>query len=269
MNEEPVQVSTLKAVRFCRPMSSGRTKPCLLACADVSGVECEVVVKLGGQEMPPTSMVCEIMAALLARDLGLATPEPVVVEVDAGFHACVPSELPEWRQRFRESHGRNYGSLFVGGGTATWPVDRRPTADTMDTAADIMLFDAIIMNPDRRADNPNLLHTKSAIYVYDHEMAFSFLRMIASEDGCPWRAGTLGFLGHHAFSSAFRGKCIDWGRPMGRFLGIPKDRLESYTTAVPSDWDPGGRTARRIVEYLSGVKEHANDLVLNLTGVLA
>lgn len=219
--------------------------------------------------MPPTSMVCELMAALLAKDLGLATPDPVIVNVGAGFHACVPPDYPEHRRRLQDSQGPNYGSIHLGTGTTTWPVDRRVTVELLGAAADVFAFDAIIMNPDRRQSNPNLLHRRDCLFVYDHELAFSFLRSIMPEDDRPWQRGGLAFLSQHVFCSALRGKVIDWRQRLERFAGLPDDRLTSYLTAVPPAWNAEGRTARRIVEYLISVKGHAAGLVLNLMEVLA
>ncbi len=45
-------------------------------------------------------------------------------------------------------------------------------------AAHIFAFDALIQNPDRRYSNQNLLTRGNNIFVYDHELAFSFLEAI-------------------------------------------------------------------------------------------
>jgi hypothetical protein len=269
MSDQPIQVPTLQAVRFHRPIASGRTKPCLLACIDPAGGEHDIVAKFGGPELSVTAMVCELMAALLAQDLGLATPDPVIVRTEGGFHTCVPTEFPESRRRIEDSQGLNYGSIHLGTGVATWPVGQRVPPEMLSQAADVFAFDAIVMNPDRRQSNPNLLQRKNVLFVYDHELAFSFLRSIMPGDDCPWQRGVLSFLGQHVFGPALRKKPIDWQQRLERFARLPDRRLASYVAAVPPAWDPGERTARRIVDYLIRVRGHVDDLALNLTEVLA
>jgi hypothetical protein len=147
MSEQPIKVPTLQAVRFHSPLSSGRTKPCLLVCTDPAGGEHEVVAKFRGPEMTATAMACELMAALLAKDLGLGIPDPVIVRTEDGFHTCVPSEFPECRHRIQDSQGLDYGSIHLGTGIATWPVGRRVPTEMLSQAADVFALGAIGMGP--------------------------------------------------------------------------------------------------------------------------
>jgi len=54
----------------------------------------------------------------------------------------------------------------------------------VQTAAEVLVFDAIVQNPDRRADNPNCLVRGDEIRIIDHELAFSHGLVIGSVP--PW-----------------------------------------------------------------------------------
>src|SRR5690349_5048528 len=76
----------ITATRFDRRMTSGKTKPCLMACDCDDGSEVEVVVKLsGGCERGVGGLVTEAIVAMFAADLELPVPQPYVVRVDAAL----------------------------------------------------------------------------------------------------------------------------------------------------------------------------------------
>jgi len=116
-------ISTIKAVTFIKVLNSGRTQPSLMLCEDPEGHQIETVVKLRtGKESTPTGLVCELLASLLADDLDLLVPKPYLVDVDPGFHLCIPDAM--LADRFRNSSGLNFGSRHLGSGYTTWPQER-------------------------------------------------------------------------------------------------------------------------------------------------
>lgn len=81
----------LKLFSVIRPLSNGRIKPCLGFAQDESGVDHEIVLKWRcGPETTDFREVCELISSLLAKDLGLPCPKPVLVEVEANFYQAVP-----------------------------------------------------------------------------------------------------------------------------------------------------------------------------------
>ena len=69
------------AVRFDRRMGNGKTWPCLVSGLKPDGDEMEVVAKFSaGCERQVGGLVAEAIAAMLAADLDLPVPEPVLVE---------------------------------------------------------------------------------------------------------------------------------------------------------------------------------------------
>jgi hypothetical protein len=146
-------IPRVRAVTFLRPMASGRTKPCLMVCEDEEGNQEEVVVKLrAGIETREMGSTSEVIASLLAADLDLPTPEPRLVEIEAGFEGAVPD--PAVAKRVQNSVGWNFGSQRLPSGVTTWPKGKSIPLLLRQKAVEVFAFDTIIQNPDRRKGNP-------------------------------------------------------------------------------------------------------------------
>src|SRR5438046_747446 len=156
-------------------MVTGRNRPLLLGCEDGVGGKFEVVVKFRGREMNEKAQIAELIAALLADDLGLQVPQPAVVDVPTGLEAVISDR--ELAKMVKDSPGLNFGSGHLGAGFTTWPPGREPYGAQRDQAADVFAFDTLIQNADRRAVNPNLWARSDRLGIYDHEQAFSFLAL--------------------------------------------------------------------------------------------
>jgi hypothetical protein len=151
----------LTAVRFERAMTSGRTRPLVLACEEADAnaddpTPTEFLVKLRGSvQAGGVGLTCELIAAEVARFLDLPVPEPAVVEITEEFVRSVPDV--ESREALRKSLGLNFGSRYLSGGYGTWPTGKVVPLSLRPVASEIITFDAFIQNPDRRAERPNLL----------------------------------------------------------------------------------------------------------------
>ena len=104
--------------------------------------------------------------ALLARDLDLPAPEPLLVEVPAGFHQGIAD--PDLAERFRASEGWNFGSRYLAPAFVSWPQLRSIPATLQQTAVEIFAFDLTIQKPDRRPNKPNLLRKGDELVIFDH-----------------------------------------------------------------------------------------------------
>lgn len=90
------------AVQFRRPMERGLNLPFLVIGQPAEGGErCPVVVKSrAGYADRPEAMLKELFALLLARELGLTAPEPVLVELLPGFDYGA-TDFPGYPERIR------------------------------------------------------------------------------------------------------------------------------------------------------------------------
>jgi hypothetical protein len=112
----------------------------------------------------------EVVAACLARDLGLPIPSPFLLDITPAWAAGVGDDAR--RTNIQRSATVAFGSRFVGARFSAWNdgIALRPTM--VPPALATFVFDAIIQNPDRRSSNPNCLVRRDTFRIFDHELAF-------------------------------------------------------------------------------------------------
>ena len=128
------------------------------------------VVKLRGAGQGSKALVAELVAGELARELGLAVPEIVFIELDRRLAASEPD--PELLRPLEASTGRNLGMDYLPGSITFDPVVAPLPNETM--ASLIVLFDAFVMNVDRTARNPNILWWHGRPWLIDHGASLYF-----------------------------------------------------------------------------------------------
>jgi hypothetical protein len=125
------------------------------------------VVKLRGAGQGPAALVAEVIAGELARALGLAVPEIVLVEIEPTLARAEPD--PEIQELVQASGGANAGLDFLPGALPFLPA--APRALDPELAADIVWFDSLVTNVDRSPRNPNLLVWHERLWLIDHGAA--------------------------------------------------------------------------------------------------
>ena len=260
------------ATRFGRKAENGRTRPPILFCDQENNPEeIEVYVKLrGSPELTSTGLMCEGIAALLGRDLGLPVPEPFAVEITDEFVSAVgeAAEAP----LFRSSVGLSFGSKAMYPQFAPWAPERVMPIPMRATAADVFAFDAMIQNPDRRHNNPNCKVRDEELLIYDHDLAFDFLSGVLFWKP-PWQQGGVDFLcgqspTRHAFFDALRGMPHAFDRLVDAWGKIDVARLNGYMAALPAEWIPAGDAAERILGYLADLKSHLPETIMEIRKAL-
>lgn len=152
------------ATRYVAPLREGGSLPGLVE-ADDDGL---YVMKFRGAGQGPAALVAEVAAGELARSLGLLVPELVVAELDPELARAEPDI--EIQELARASVGDNLGVDFLPGALPFTP----SAVDSLDPAiaADVVWFDALVMNVDRTPRNPNLLIWHGRTWLIDHGAAF-------------------------------------------------------------------------------------------------
>jgi hypothetical protein len=260
-------IPRLAATQFKRFMESGRTFPALCGCSDESGKPAgEYVVKLrGAVDGREAALVNELLGAVLASYFRLAAPEPAVIFLDPKFTDLVSVDHPSRREVLQASAGWNFGTKHMPA-AGTWPVDMPIPWDRFDSAVEIFAFDALIQNPDRRFNNPNVLADGSKFYVFDHEVAFSFLRAIPPT-ATPWIVDQERYLEHHVFYRKLKSKPIELEGFTSRLAEMPDAFLDSFVAEVPHEWD-NQDCVTRIVAHLRTVRDHATEFAESIRRVL-
>jgi hypothetical protein len=162
-------VSSLRSVaatRYVTPLREGGSLPGLVE-ADDDGL---YVLKFRGAGQGIKALVAEIVAGELARGLGLAVPEIVLMTVDPALGAAEPD--PEIQDLITGSAGENVGLDFLPGSLPYIPA--AGFQPTPELAAEIVWLDALVSNVDRTPRNPNLLVWHERLWLIDHGAALYF-----------------------------------------------------------------------------------------------
>ena len=241
----PPRLRSVVATRYVTPLREGGSLPALVE-ADDDGL---YVLKFHGAGQGPKALIAELVAGELLRACEVPIPEIVLVELDPALGDAEPDR--EIHDLIRASGGINVGLDFLPGATAFNPV-AGPLPDP-DLAADIVWLDALLTNPDRTVQNPNLLGWHGRLWCIDHGAALYV---------------------HHTW----RDRGAHARRPFGRVRDhvllpyassiaaaderlasmLTRSVLRSITEAVPDDWlavEPTvgspSQTRRAYVEYLA------------------
>lgn len=231
----------------------------------------EVYVKLlASRQLSPAALMCEGIAALLGRDLGLPIPEPFAVEVTDQFVSALGEDAGA--EHLRGSVGWNFGSKAAYPQFAPWSPWRVMPIEMRATAAEVFAFDAMIQNPDRRHGNPNCKVRGSELLIYDHDLAFDFLNAVLSWKP-PWEPDALEFLcgrssDRHVFFDHLRGMPHAFERLVGAWGDIDAARLNAYVSALPAQWIPAGNATQRVLEYIASLKLHLPETILEVRKAL-
>jgi len=164
------RLRAVSATRYVMPFREGGSLPGLME-ADDDGL---YVVKFRGAAQGLKTLVAELIAGEIGRQLGLNVPELVVIDLPAPLTAGEPD--PEIKELLDRSIGTNLGLDFLPGALPFALASGASTGQPWQgldprVAADIVWFDALIANVDRTTRNPNLLRWHNDLWLIDHGAA--------------------------------------------------------------------------------------------------
>ena len=226
---------TVTATRYVTPLREGGSLPGLVE-ADDDGL---YVLKFRGAGQGPKALAAELLAGEVGRAVGLPVPELVFVELDPALGAAEPD--PEIQELIAASGGRNLGMDFLPGALPFTP----KLPPDPELAADVVWFDALVLNVDRTPHNPNLLRWHGALWLIDHGAAL-YVHHGAGEPVA--RAGErfpairdhvlLPFAGSIAEADARLAPRLD------------RARIEAIAGELPPEWAPAEAYARHLTARL-------------------
>jgi hypothetical protein len=248
-------IRNLTAVQFTRFMTSGRTSPALCGCEDELGAAAgEYVVKLRGS-VQPRGLLNELLGSKLAVHFGISSPVPALITLEPAMAERIASKDASKADMVRGSVGLNFGSEELIG-FSTWPVDKQVPEVMRGAAVDIFAFDALIQNPDRMHSNPNLLSKGDTIMVFDHEVAFSFVRDILPSPR-PWELDRQGYMINHVFYRQLKGQQLDISRFSANLETLSYAVLDEIFADVPLEWNNGDEP--KISQHIFAVRDHTEE----------
>ena len=154
----------LTAMRYVQPLREGGSLPAVVEADDGN----LWVVKFRGAGQGAKTLVAELIAGLIARRLGLPTPDLSLVDVPPPFGRG--ERDPEIQDLLRKSEGTNVGMRYLDG-AFNFEASAAGELIASGLAARIIWLDAYLTNPDRTARNPNLLIWNRQPWLIDHGAA--------------------------------------------------------------------------------------------------
>jgi hypothetical protein len=249
------------ATTFLRELPSGTTKPCVFECEYESGetrITAEYVVKFrSGVRGDQTGLMFEVIAAQLAKRLSIPVPDAALIELTPELAGAIPDTNVALRTL--SSAGLNFGSRFLFPGYTAWLVSDNVPMAIRQTAVEIFAFDVLIDNTDRRREKPNLLSKVNELFAIDHELAFTFTRLIG---GYPesWLDRDLEFFRkEHPLYPGLKGQPIDLRRFKGELASIADEEVDEIFKTVPPEF--GTLYLEKISSHLRSGRDHADELV--------
>ncbi len=131
-----------------------------------------VFTKLRATAHGAAPLVAEIVVGELADALGLSTPARCLVEIEAGIESLDPHPHEELLELLARSAGLNLGFQLLEGYRDLKPPDTRHIRPEL--AASIIWLDALVENPDRTEQNPNLMIKAGHVSLIDNGAALAF-----------------------------------------------------------------------------------------------
>lgn len=222
-------------VEYLEHVLGGRTRPLVLRCSQIganpSPQSRSLVVKaLGLPEVTPRGLVCELFGNMLARELGVVTPTPAIVEIDADTAAALNVSL-------------GAKGLRIKPGTAVGASYLRPLLPVIGTLPDeaaveaptLFGFDLAVQNPDRRTDNPNCALHENHLLAYDFEMAFSFLLTVGATHE-PWEVTKHGLAARHVMYPRLHRRNPSWATLLAALRALDANQLDALIGHLPASW---------------------------------
>jgi hypothetical protein len=208
---------TVAATRYVTPLREGGSLPGLVEAED-DGL---YVLKFRGAGQGVKALVAEVIAGELARGLGLAVPELVLMEVDPALGAAEPD--PEIQELITGSAGLNVALDFLPGSLPYTPA--AGFQPSPELAAEVVWLDALISNVDRTPRNPNLLVWHERLWLIDHGAALYFHhRDWSPEEDAP-----------KLFAGVSDHVLLPVAGPLPD-MEVPTEVIRAAVDSVPEDW---------------------------------
>jgi len=247
-------------VQYLERVLDGRTHPLMLRCTQLgvnpSPVPRTLVVKaLGLPEVTRLGLICELLGNMLARDLGVLTATPALVEIDQDTADALNMSLQG--KDLKVEPGLAVGSTFL---RPLHPVVGTLPDDAATEVPRLYGFDLAIQNPDRRTSNPNCALFEEKLLAYDFELAFSFLMVVGSAFEA-WEISKHGLAAQHIFYPRLRKKNPAWRPLLASLRALTPKRLEELIAHLPTDWQGDVQQVRtHLLSLLGALDELEREL---------
>ncbi|HEY0461237.1 MAG TPA: HipA family kinase [Pyrinomonadaceae bacterium] len=254
------------ALRIESFSSVGRTKPLIIDCEyskENTPVRKNFLVKaIGLPEIILSDLYCELLGNLIAREFGIETPEPAVVNLSEEFIQA--NNKAFWERNLKIKSGFGVGCEYFSQGFTAVTSNMFLTKELFEQAVLIYGFDLLSQNPDRPENNPNCAVKGDKIIAFDFEKSLGFaVYPIIGGTGNSWEVSKLKFERPHVFRSALKAKEreINWQPLVEKVKQINKAKIEEICSFVPSEF---GNYTDKICEHFLSIAANSNQLEFEL-----
>jgi hypothetical protein len=199
--------------------------------------------KLRGAAQAPASLIAEIVVAEIAEAVGLQVPDRVFIEMPLRVPVDDPHE--ELTQLLRGSVGCNLGFAYLDDARVFRPTDVRRLDTSL--ASTIFWLDGLVQNPDRTANNPNLLWSRGRLWLIDHGASLGFQHRWEDVTEDSPRVPGWPRDDHIMRARATALALVD----ATLFAAVTREVLQAAVDAVPDDYFRGVDTWRRRAAYVA------------------
>lgn len=221
---EGAALRRVTATRYVAPLREGGSLPGIVEADDLGTYVC----KFRGAGQGPKVLVAEVVVGELARRLGIAVPELVVVELEEAIGRYEADE--EVQDLLSASLGTNLGVDFLPG---SFGFDSACTPAPQDAAA-VLWLDALCANVDRSWRNPNLLVWHGELWAIDHGACLWFHHGWSGGVGSPERFAAQPYDASEHVLAAWAGGVPDVDT--GLTPRVTRQLLEEVLGLVPDAW---------------------------------
>lgn len=145
----------------------------------------------------------------------------------------------KWRELASTSLGSTFGSMYWPGPLTQWTPNVLIPQELRAVALELVAFDVLIHNPDRRVENPNVLVSRQSLLAFDHGDAFSFLLPLLGSAIDPAVSPALDILEQHVFARGLGQKIPSLDRFRAAVAAITDEDLDAIDRATPASWKVG------------------------------
>ncbi|HEV8129988.1 MAG TPA: hypothetical protein VGQ81_01955 [Acidobacteriota bacterium] len=114
-------------------------------------------------------------------------------------------------------------------------------------------------------EKPNLLFKQDELFVFDHEMAFAFTRLVGSRTG-RWDEPSLNFLRNHPLHGGLGGKEVDLRRFEGELRSLQDEAIDEICRGVPPEF--GTLHLEKIAEHWRDARDNAANITESVKRIL-
>jgi hypothetical protein len=263
-------INTYYTTQILQTFTSGANEPILAKGINMAGDHEEMVIKLmDGHRMDPQAAARELTASLMAEELSINTPVPMLADI-TNQSADLANGTYNY-SRLNNSKGLNFATSYLLD-IDIWTKNSILSQDMYDEALKVFHFDMLIQNPDRTFEKgkPNLFTIGKELYVIDHELAFSFTRpLIGRAPTHPYEfsAYDVDMIQNHVLYKHLSKKSLNYTVLDQSLDRLNSDFWTSVRTNLPQTWVTN--ELAMIENHIEAVRQNHSTFVSNIKNLLS